>query len=183
MDCALQVRQLLNACDGCDRALMPQSRPSEHPAQDTVMDIDSVRAQTGSPATAATEPHRTADDATGAPAADGMVQDAAPVPDEHHATGVAAARGFAGLVLGRLAVRGHARLIARALWHAMRLHMAPDSQHVTSEHGVEQHLAVELAAGSAGAAGIPIWADVNSVGTAGTTVPYHAHSHYKFVSP
>ena len=176
--CAVQVRQLLNACDDCDRPLMPQSRPSEHPAQDTVMDIDSVRAQTDSPATAATESYRTADNATGAPAADSMMQDAAPVPDEHHAAGVAAARRFAGLVLGKLAVRGHARLVARALWQTMRLHMAPGSQHAASEDGRERHSSKLRAAGSAMAADVPTWGDATSLGTAGTSVPCLTHLRY-----
>ena len=81
----------------------------------------------------------------------------------HGAGSASAEASFAGLVVGKLAVRGHARLVARALWHAMRPHAVPIG-------GADNGTDVADASKSAGTAPSAVtWAAPASLGPAGAS--------------
>jgi hypothetical protein len=132
------------------------------------MDIDSSAAETNSAATAAIAPHLTAAGADTACAMNNTATDASTVVTVKHAANSAAVRSFAGLLLTKVAVRGHARLVARALWHAMRQRITSHEQRVAPEHGEEQRSGASHIRASVVVASAPAWGDFASLGIAGT---------------
>ena len=80
-----------------------------------------------------------------------------------NSAGSTAEASFAGLVLGKLAVRGHARLVSRALWHAMR-------QHVVASSGAGDRTNASDMSRSAGVvSGAATWGAPASLGPAGAS--------------
>lgn len=134
-----QVRQLIQACEPSQTAQpSPANRAS---APDAPMQMDS----------------------TDLPLHSG--EGAASRAGNGHSSSTAEA-SCAGLVAGKLAVRGHARLVARALWHAMRLHVVPPNS------GADKR--TDNARDASGSASInpaaAIWGAPASLGPAGAYV-------------
>ena len=130
------------------------------------MDIDSAAAEANGAASAATALHLMADGANTAHAVDNAAMDASTAVDASHAAYTAAMRSFTGMVIGKLAVRGHARLVARALWQSMRQRIM-----LCCESTEEQDSGVRGANGSAKVPDVPAWGDSASLGAAGTSTP------------
>ena len=131
----MQVRQLIQACEPSQTA---QPSPADRaPAPDAPMHLDS----------------------TGLP----LDSDEAAASRVGNGTSSTAEASFAGLLIAKLAVRGHARLVARALWQAMRPHVVPNSS------GADMHIdAARDASSSLGAAPRAVtWGAAASLGPAG----------------
>ena len=133
--------------DACDAGPTAQPSPADSaPLVGAAMQVDSV-----------------------APMPEVLAADGAATSDGGNAGGSAAEDSFAGLVIGKLAVRGHARLVARALWHAMRLRVVPGSGLPTA--GAEKSTGIDSADSSAGTASpsAAIWGAPASLGPAGAS--------------